>query len=131
MSASQAARGGIVMHPASCRPPAATVEEFGRYLRHCDPAVLAYHLPRGDFSRWITGLLADHSLGMHLAAIERDLGFRHAAELERARRRIIHAIDSGSRRLRCRGFRQRPDQDQQTRRSPQAENTAIHAVAAS
>jgi hypothetical protein len=73
---------------------AATVEEFSRHIRQCDQAVLAYHLARGDFSRWITGALADHSLGMHLAAIERDLGHRHAAELERARHRIIHAIDS-------------------------------------
>ena len=73
---------------------AATLEEFSRYLRHCDPAVLTYHLARGDFSRWITGALADHSLGTHLAAIERDVGYRHAAELERARYRIIHAIDS-------------------------------------
>lgn len=73
---------------------AATLEEFSRHLRHCDPAVLGYHLSRGDFSRWINGTLADHSLGSDLAAIERDLGLRHAAEVERARRRIIHAIDS-------------------------------------
>lgn len=81
-------------HTAGEPAAAATVEEFGRYIRHCDPAILAYHLARGDFSRWITGALADHSLGMHLAAIERDLDHRHAAELERARNRIIHAIDS-------------------------------------
>jgi hydroxymethylpyrimidine pyrophosphatase-like HAD family hydrolase len=73
---------------------AATLEEFSRHIRHCDQEVLAYHLARGDFSRWITGALADRSLGMHLAAIERDVGHCHAAELERARRRIIHAIDS-------------------------------------
>ncbi len=73
---------------------AATLEEFSRHIRHCDPAVLAYHLARGDFSRWITSVLADRSLGTHLAAIERDVGHRRAAELERARHRIIHAIDS-------------------------------------
>lgn len=73
---------------------AASFEEFVRHVRHCDPEVLAYHLVRGDFSRWITGALADYSLGMHVAAIERDLGYRHAAELERARHRIIHAVDS-------------------------------------
>jgi hydroxymethylpyrimidine pyrophosphatase-like HAD family hydrolase len=72
---------------------AATLAEFSRHIRHCDPAVLAYHLARGDFSRWITGVLADRSLGTHLAAIERDVGHRHAAELERARHRIIQAID--------------------------------------
>jgi hydroxymethylpyrimidine pyrophosphatase-like HAD family hydrolase len=73
---------------------AATVEQFSRHIRHCDPAVLGYHLSRGDFSRWITGTLADRHLGNDLAAIERDLFVRHAAELERARHRIIHAIDS-------------------------------------
>jgi len=73
---------------------AATLEEFSRYIRHCDLTVLSYHLSRGDFSRWVTGAFADHNLGTYLAAIERDLTHRHAAELERARRRIVHAIDS-------------------------------------
>jgi hypothetical protein len=73
---------------------AATLEEFSRLLRHCDPAILAYHLSRGDFSRWITGTLADHNLGRQLAAIERDLSQHHAAALERARHQIVHAIDN-------------------------------------
>jgi hydroxymethylpyrimidine pyrophosphatase-like HAD family hydrolase len=58
------------------------------------PAILAYHLSRGDFSRWVIGTLADRSLGSQLADIERDLSLHHAAELERARHQIIHAIDS-------------------------------------
>ena len=73
---------------------AATLEEFSRHLRHCDPAILAYHLSRGDFSRWVTGTLADHTLGRQVAAIERDLSQHHAAALERARHQIMHAIDS-------------------------------------
>jgi hydroxymethylpyrimidine pyrophosphatase-like HAD family hydrolase len=73
---------------------AATVEEFSRHIRHCDPAVLGYHLSRGDFSRWIIGAFADHQLGIELAAIERDLGLHHAAGLERARHRIIQAVDN-------------------------------------
>jgi len=73
---------------------AATMEEFSRHIRHCDPAVLDYHLSRGDFSRWITGTFADRSLGSTLAAIERDVSLHHAADLERARHRIVHAIDS-------------------------------------
>jgi hypothetical protein len=72
---------------------AATLNEFSRRIGHCDPAVLDYHLARGDFSRWITGAIADHSLGRQLAGIESELSNRHAAELERARHRIIHAID--------------------------------------
>jgi hypothetical protein len=73
---------------------AATLEEFSRHLRHCDPAILAYHLSREDFSRWVTQTLADHSLGRQVAAIERDLSQHHAAALERARHQIMHAIDS-------------------------------------
>ncbi|HEY7262054.1 MAG TPA: HAD hydrolase family protein [Trebonia sp.] len=73
---------------------AATLEEFSRHLRHCDPVVLAYHLSRGDFSRWVTGTLADQTLGRQVAAIERDLSQHHAAALERARHQIMHAIDS-------------------------------------
>ena len=73
---------------------AATLEEFSRHLRHCDPAILAYHVSRGDFSRWVTGALADHALGRQVAAIERDLSQHHAAALERARHQIMHAIDS-------------------------------------
>ena len=73
---------------------AATLEEFSRHLRHCDPYIPAYHLSHGDFSRWVTGTLADNNLGWQVAAIERDLTQHHAAALERARHQITHAIDS-------------------------------------
>jgi hydroxymethylpyrimidine pyrophosphatase-like HAD family hydrolase len=73
---------------------ASTLDEFSRHLRHCDPAILGYHVSRGDFSRWVTGTLADHALGRQVAAIERDLSQHHAAALERARQQIMHAIDS-------------------------------------
>lgn len=76
------------------RVTAATLEEFNRHIRDCGLATLDYHLSRAEFSRWVTGILADHSLGTVLAAIERDHGIRHAADLERARHRIVHAIDS-------------------------------------
>ena len=48
----------------------------------------------GDFHQWIIGTFACPSLGGDLAAIERDLDVREAAELERARRRIVYAADS-------------------------------------
>ena len=48
----------------------------------------------GDFYQWIIGAFAGPSLGGDLAAIERDLGVREAAELERAGRRIVYAADS-------------------------------------
>jgi len=47
-----------------------------------------------DFYQWIIGTFAGASLGGDLAAIERDLGVREAAELERARWRIVYAADS-------------------------------------
>ena len=72
---------------------AATLEDFSRHLRHCDLATLDYHLTRGDFSRWVIGTLADHELGAGLATIERDLSLRRAAELERARWRIVDVIE--------------------------------------
>jgi len=78
------------------RATAATLEEFRSHISHCGPDVLEYHLSRGDFSRWITGTLDEHGLGRRLAAIERDLSHHHAAELERARLRIIDAIDDRS-----------------------------------
>jgi hypothetical protein len=78
------------------RASAATLEEFRSHIRHCDPDVLDYHLSRGDFSRWISGTLDERGLGRRLAAIERDLSHLHAAELERARHRIIDAIDDRS-----------------------------------
>lgn len=73
---------------------AATLVEFSRHLRHCDPAILSFHLSREDFSRWVTETLADRNLGSQLATIERDLSQHHAAALERARRQIMHAVDS-------------------------------------
>jgi len=47
----------------------------------------------GDFYQWIIGTFAGPGLGGDLAAVERDLGVREAAELERARRRIVYAAD--------------------------------------
>ena len=73
---------------------AATLEEFNEP----HPALRPRHPRLPPIPRRILPLghrhLADHSLGTVLAAIERDLGIRHVADLERARHRIIHAIDS-------------------------------------
>jgi hydroxymethylpyrimidine pyrophosphatase-like HAD family hydrolase len=71
----------------------ATLEEFSRHLRHCDLDTLDYHLTRGDFSRWVLGVLDDHDLGTDLAAIERDLILERTSELERARQRAIDSIE--------------------------------------
>lgn len=73
---------------------AGTLQEFSRYLRHCDPAVLSYHLGRDDFSRWITETLTDQELGTLLADVEREIRLRRAADLEHARDRIISLIET-------------------------------------
>jgi hydroxymethylpyrimidine pyrophosphatase-like HAD family hydrolase len=83
-------------HRANANGPsaeAASLEEFARTLRHCDIAALDHHLSRGDFSRWITDVLADYALGAELASIERDVAARRAASLERARRAVCDAIE--------------------------------------
>lgn len=46
--------GGSISSQTAGPVATATLEEFSRHIRHCDPAVLRYHLSRGDFPRWIT-----------------------------------------------------------------------------
>jgi hypothetical protein len=72
---------------------AATLEEFCEQLLACDQDALDYHFGRGDFSRWITGTLADRVLGAECVLIERDLQGRRATLLERARQQLHEAID--------------------------------------
>jgi hypothetical protein len=72
---------------------AATVEEFRNTVSHADSAVLDYHLGRGDFSRWISGTLADGALADDLARIEREVSDRHANAVELAREEICQAIE--------------------------------------
>jgi hydroxymethylpyrimidine pyrophosphatase-like HAD family hydrolase len=79
--------------PGDAAAAAATLEEFSNHRRDCDLATLGYHLSRGDFSRWINGTLADHTLGADLLRIEQDLAARQAAALERARHQIRAAIE--------------------------------------
>jgi hypothetical protein len=64
-----------------------------RVLAAADPAVVSHHLRHGDFSRWITGALQDRGLAAVVAAAERELLARDAAEVERARATVIRAIE--------------------------------------
>ena len=50
---------------------AANLTEFHRELAHCEPTIVQHHLCRGDFSRWIGGVLRDEVLAEQFAAIER------------------------------------------------------------
>jgi hypothetical protein len=71
---------------------ASTLEEFRDRIGQVDVAVVDYHAGRGDFSRWVSGVLADEVLARELAHIERDLGTRHAAAAEDARQQIQRAV---------------------------------------
>lgn len=74
-------------------PPAGTMYEFRTALGHLDPQVLQYHLERGDFSRWLGDTIADTELAAQVAAWEDELAARRAADLQRIRRQLIHAIE--------------------------------------
>jgi hydroxymethylpyrimidine pyrophosphatase-like HAD family hydrolase len=73
---------------------AATLEEFGRQLRHCDLGTIGYHLARADFSKWVGGAFADPALTSELAGIERDVANGRAAALERPRQQIWATIQN-------------------------------------
>jgi hydroxymethylpyrimidine pyrophosphatase-like HAD family hydrolase len=74
-------------------PAAGTMHEFRTALGHLDPQALQYHLDRGDFSRWLGDTIADKDLAAQVAAWEDELAARRAADLLRARRQLIRAID--------------------------------------
>ena len=75
-------------------PPlvAGTITEFRAALNRCEPDVLAFHLHRGDMSRWVTETLADVELGGRLARIEQSLAEERARSIERARRDMSRAV---------------------------------------
>jgi hypothetical protein len=65
---------------------ASDLSEFSRALHDVDATVIAYHLERGDFSRWITGTIQDRPLGAVAGAIERDILAHRAADVLHAER---------------------------------------------
>lgn len=71
---------------------AGTLHEFGTAVKECDPAVLEFHLARGDMSRWLCGTIADEQLGARVAALEEELAARRAADIERVREQLVRAV---------------------------------------
>ncbi|MGN6132436.1 MAG: HAD-IIB family hydrolase [Nocardioidaceae bacterium] len=71
---------------------AGTLHEFRTAVRQLDPEVLEYHLQRGDLSRWLEHTIADRDLATEVAGLEADLAARRAADVERARSRIVQAV---------------------------------------
>jgi hydroxymethylpyrimidine pyrophosphatase-like HAD family hydrolase len=75
-------------------PAAANMAEFCAAVEGLAPAALAFHLARGDFSRWIGQTIADSELAGEVEAWEDELAAHRAAELERIRQRIVYAIST-------------------------------------
>ena len=73
-------------------PGAASLEQFDEQLGHLDAGTVAFHADRGDFSRWVAGVLGDADLAHELALVERDLVARHAAAAEDTRLEIRRAV---------------------------------------
>lgn len=78
--------------PSDPSAAAATLEEFHHHLGSADATAVAYHAARGDFSRWIGEVLADHALAGDVAHFERDLETRRSAAIEEARQQIQRVI---------------------------------------
>ncbi|WP_460357257.1 type IV secretory system conjugative DNA transfer family protein [Mycobacterium sp. ZZG] len=72
--------------------PAATMREFGEAMIRLAPETLRFHLERGDFFRWLRHTIADAELAAEVASWEDELAAHHAAEAERIRTRISHAV---------------------------------------
>ncbi len=72
---------------------AENVESFLRTMERLDPQVLDGHLVRGDISRWVAGSLQEHRLAAEVATVERDVLAHRAMELQRARSRLVDAIE--------------------------------------
>jgi len=69
------------------------MHDFSTALRHLDQQALEYHLERGDFSHWLDGTIADKDLAARAAAWEDELEAHRAADLERIRDQLVHAVE--------------------------------------
>jgi hypothetical protein len=73
---------------------AATAGSLGEFLHavaRVPEEVLRFHAARGDFSRWLHDVFADHELGRQLAKIERRWGRAEIRDLRHAVERLIAA----------------------------------------
>jgi hypothetical protein len=72
---------------------AATMRDFSTAVRHLDQQALEYHLERGDFSHWLDATIANKDLATQVAAWEDELLAHRAADVERIRHQLVHAVE--------------------------------------
>jgi hypothetical protein len=74
-------------------PEALSIEQFQAQLHQVDPDTLAWHLGRGDLSRWLAEVVQDRDLARYVAQIERDLLHEQQLQVLRSRDALSAAID--------------------------------------
>ena len=70
-------------------PAARTLSEFSDLLGECAGDVVAAHLRRHDFSRWIANVYRDRTLAAQVSALEKDQAARHADDATKALAKLI------------------------------------------
>jgi hypothetical protein len=74
-------------------PEALSMEQFQSQLHQVSPDTLAWHLRRGDLSRWFGEVLQDRDLATFIAHVERDLVHEQQLQVLRCRDDVSAAID--------------------------------------
>ncbi|MFN8193395.1 MAG: HAD hydrolase family protein [Nocardioidaceae bacterium] len=73
---------------------AENMASFLHQLRTLSPEVIGRHLAHRDVSRWLVGSLKDRQLGAMAAAIEQDVLTQQVLAMERARTRLVAAVEA-------------------------------------
>ncbi len=73
---------------------AGSLPEFVAGLAEVDDESIRHHGLRGDFSRWLVGVVQDPDLAAIVGAVENDLAARIGVDVARARRRLVHELAS-------------------------------------
>ena len=73
---------------------AGNLEDFHRALTACAPAIIRFHAPRGDFSRWIRYVIHDGELSATVRELESKVSSEtRDAEVDVARAGLLSAIE--------------------------------------
>ena len=74
-------------------PEALSMEQFQSQLHQVAPETLAWHLRRGDLSRWFGEVVQDRNLASLVGQLERDLVHEQQLQVLRCRDALCAAID--------------------------------------